>query len=92
MLLPEFEFDPRKSAANLAKHGIDFVSAQEIRLDPDMLEIDARSIGEPRTLVLGRIGHVLWSAVVTSRAGRARIISVRRARQEERKLYAAEDA
>ncbi len=24
----QFEFDPRKSAANLAKHGIDFFDAQ----------------------------------------------------------------
>ena len=88
----DFEFDPRKSAANLAKHGIDFVSAQELWLDPDMLEIDARSREEPRTLVLGRIGSVLWSAIVTSRVGRIRIISVRRARAEERKLYEAEDA
>ncbi len=92
MRIPELEFDPRKSAANLAKHGIDFVSAQELWLDPDMLEIDARSREEPRTLVLGRIGSVLWSAVVTSRVGRIRIISVRRARAEERKLYEAEDA
>jgi len=91
MLIPEFEFDPRKSAANLAKHGIDFVSAQELWLDPELLEIDARNIGEARTLALGRIGPVLWSAIVTSRAGRIRIISVRRARQEERKLYEAED-
>ncbi len=44
----EFEFDPRKSAANLAKHGIDFVAAQEIWMDPDMVEIDARSHDEPR--------------------------------------------
>jgi uncharacterized DUF497 family protein len=26
----DFEFDPRKSAAKLAKHGIDFASVQEI--------------------------------------------------------------
>ncbi|MFM8873017.1 MAG: BrnT family toxin [Phycisphaerales bacterium] len=91
MLIPEFEFDPRKSAANLAKHGIDFVSAQELWLDPELLEIDARNIGEARTLARGRIGPVLWSALVTTRAGRIRIISVRRARQEERKLYEAED-
>jgi hypothetical protein len=47
----QFEFDPRKSAANLAKHGVDFVAAQEIWMDPRMLQIDARSLDEPRTLV-----------------------------------------
>ncbi|MSO62009.1 MAG: hypothetical protein EXQ50_07965 [Acidobacteria bacterium] len=30
----EFEFDPAKSAANKAKHGIDFVEAQEFWNDP----------------------------------------------------------
>jgi uncharacterized DUF497 family protein len=29
----EFEFDERKSGANLAKHGIDFVEAQALWLD-----------------------------------------------------------
>jgi uncharacterized DUF497 family protein len=87
----EFEFDPRKSAANLAKHGIDFAPAQEIWMDPDMLEIDARSLGEPRTLVLGHAEGALWSAIVTRRAGRVRIISVRRARADERRLYEAQD-
>ena len=31
----EFEFDATKSAANRAKHGIDFVEAQSIWNDPD---------------------------------------------------------
>ena len=86
----QFEFDPRKSAANLAKHGIDFFDAQEIWMDDRRLEIDARSLGEPRTQVLGRAFGALWSAVVTVRASRIRIISVRRARPDERNLYEAE--
>ena len=92
MLPIEFEFDPRKSAANLAKHGIDFVAAQEVWMDPDMMEIDARILDEPRTLVIGAAGGALWSAVVTARGRRVRIISVRRARPDERRLYEAEDA
>ena len=39
----DFEFDPAKSAANLKKHGIDFVGAQVLWSDPDRLEIPARS-------------------------------------------------
>jgi uncharacterized protein len=89
MIRLSFEFDPRKSAANLAKHGIDFVAAQEIWMDPDLLEIDARSLDEPRTLVLGVAHGALWSAVVTRRGPRLRIISVRRARNDERTLYEA---
>ena len=44
----DFEFDPAKSAANLKKHGIDFVGAQVLWSDPDRLEIPARSLDEPR--------------------------------------------
>lgn len=83
----DFEFAPAKSAANLQKHGIDFVAAQALWSDPDRLEIPARSIDEPRTQVIGRIGDLVWSAFVTYRGERIRIISVRRARDEEKAAY-----
>lgn len=83
----DFEFDPAKSAANLKKHGIDFVGAQVLWSDPDRLEIPARSIDEPRAQVIGRIGEVVWSAFITMRNNRIRIISVRRARDEEQAAY-----
>jgi uncharacterized DUF497 family protein len=50
-----FEFDPDKSAANKAKHGIDFVEAQALWNDPERLEVAARSDVEPRSIVIGRI-------------------------------------
>lgn len=83
----DFEFDPAKSAANLAKHGIDFVAAQSLWSDPDRLEIPARSVDEPRAQVIGRIGTTVWSAFTTNRGDRVRIISVRRARYEEEDAY-----
>ena len=83
----EFEFDSGKSAANLTKHGIDFVEAQALWRDPDVLEIPARTVDEPRSLVIGRIGSQTWSAIVTHRSARIRIISVRRSRREEVALY-----
>jgi len=52
-----FEFDPRKSEANAGRHGIDFVAAQALWADPDLLEIPAKTTGELRYLVLGRIGE-----------------------------------
>ena len=82
-----FEFDPRKSAANLEKHGIDFVEAQRLWEDPDLLEIPARTEDEPRWLIIGRIDGKLWSAVVASRSDAIRIISVRRSRDDEVALY-----
>jgi uncharacterized DUF497 family protein len=30
----DFEFDPAKSAANLKKHGVDFLGAQALWSDP----------------------------------------------------------
>jgi uncharacterized protein len=83
----EFEFDPLKSASNREKHGVDFVQAQELWQDPMRIEVPARTAGEPRWLVVGRMGGRHWSAVVTYREDRIRIISVRRARDEEIEIY-----
>jgi uncharacterized protein len=84
-----FEFDAGKSAANKAKHGIDFVAAQAIWTDPDRLVTQARSVDEPRYQVIGRISGRIWSAFITYRHGKEsiRIISVRRARPEEEARY-----
>ena len=84
-----FEFDSEKSAANKAKHGIDFVRAQEIWTDIDRLEIPTRSLDEPRYQVIGRIGDKTWSAFITYRNEKIRIISVRRARADEEARYVA---
>ncbi len=82
-----FEFDDTKSSSNMAKHGIDFGAAQELWNDPDLLEIEAKSGEETRYLVIGRIGEKHWSAVVTYREDKIRIISVRRSRKREEELY-----
>ena len=37
LYLMDFEFDPAKSAANLKKHGIDFIGAQALWSDSDRL-------------------------------------------------------
>jgi uncharacterized DUF497 family protein len=83
----DFEFDPAKSAANRRKHGIDFIGARALWSDPDRLEVPARSLDEPRIQVIGRIGDAVWSAFITMRGDRIRIISVRRARDEETTAY-----
>ena len=83
----QFEFDPEKSAKNKKKHGIDFIEAQSLWDDPDLLEVPAKTEDEPRFLVIGRIGPKHWSAIVTYRNYNIRIISVRRSRTEEVNLY-----
>ena len=82
-----FEFDSRKSNSNLKKHDIDFVDAQLLWLDPNLLEIPAKTIDEPRYLIIGKILNKHWSAVITYRNKNIRIISVRRARDEEIEIY-----
>ena len=82
-----FEFDEEKSQSNLAKHGIDFVSAQALWLDSSLIEIPARTTDEARFLVVGKIGNKHWSGVITYRQDRIRIISVRRSRKEEVAIY-----
>jgi hypothetical protein len=83
----EFEFDESKSDANLAKHGIDFIAAQELWLDEFLIEIPAKTVDESRSLVIGVIGSKHYSAVITHREGRTRIISVRRSRAKEVAIY-----
>ena len=81
----QFEFDTKKS--NKQKHGIDFIEAQALWDDPDLLEIPARTEDEARFLVIGKIGKKHWSGVVTYRGQHVRIISVRRSRTEEVEIY-----
>lgn len=82
-----FEFDPYKSETNCRKHGIDFVEAQRLWEDPDLLEIPAKSTDEPRFVVIGRVDDKHWSGIITYRGKRIRLISVRRSRSREVTLY-----
>ena len=82
-----FEFDARKSQMNLEKHGIDFEEAKLLWDDPDLLEIPARIEDEPRFMVIGRIANTHWSGIITYCGDAIRIISIRRARDEEVVLY-----
>ena len=82
-----FEFDIQKSDSNKIKHGIDFVQAQKIWDDPDVLEIPAKARDERRFLVIGLNEGKHWSIIITYREKIIRIISARRSRPEEVELY-----
>lgn len=82
-----FEFDNDNSQANLEKHGISFRDAQALWDDQDLFEVQAKTVDEPRYLVIGLIGSKHWSAVVTYRGEKIRLISVRRSRKREVELY-----
>jgi uncharacterized DUF497 family protein len=83
----DFEFDPKKSDSNKNKHGIDFVEAQDLWNDLDLLEIPAKTSDEARFLVIGKIDNKHWAGIIAYRNDNIRIISVRRARNEEVELY-----
>ena len=82
-----FEYNQRKSQKNLGKHGIDFVDAQALWRDEQMLEVRLDFADEPRWLCIGRIGGKHWSAIATYRDKAIRIISVRRSRKKEIQHY-----
>ena len=84
----EFEYDINKSLSNKQKHGIDFEEAQELWNDPYAFEIPStQSEDEDRFLVFGKIGLKNYTAIITYRNSNIRIISVRRSREKEVKLY-----
>jgi len=83
----EFEFDKNKSEENKKRHGIDFVEAQMLWDDPDRIEVPARTIDEPRFIVIARIADKYYSGIITYRGENIRIISVRRSRREEVEIY-----
>jgi len=85
----KFEYDPNKSKQNQLKHGLDFEEAQELWQDSNRVEISAKSIDEPRFMVIAKLKERCWSAIVTYRQNNQiiRIISVRRSKDSEVKLY-----
>jgi uncharacterized DUF497 family protein len=83
-----FEYDPDKSQHNKTKHGIDFEEAQALWEDPYAFELPSRnSEVEARFLVLGKIDARHYTAIITYREERIRIISVRRSREKEKAFY-----
>lgn len=83
----QFEYDPVKSAKNLAKHGIDFEDAQRM-WENDVAEfITKPGSDEVRWMVYGIIDGKNWTAIVTYRDRACRLISVRRSRKSEVMRY-----
>lgn len=85
----EFEWDQRKAATNLGKHGVDFADAALALYDDRALTTrDSGDYDEERlaTLGLDALGHLVV-VVYTWREERVRVISARRATPTERKRY-----
>ena len=87
--MPEFEWGEEKDRLNIQKHGIGFSTASRIFEAPVLTRIDDRhEYGEVREQSIGTINGVVVLVVIhTDRNGKIRIISARRANNEERKRY-----
>jgi len=89
-----FEWDPKKAAANLVKHGVSFDEATTIFADPGAL--DGPDVGhsteETRFLragqsILDRVLVVAYTQRKGSHGEAIRIISARRASRKERTAH-----
>lgn len=84
----EVEWDENKNIANIKNHDIDFCDAWKIFDGPILKKIDnRRDYGEERWIALGRIDDLTVAIVYTHRAEKIRVISIRRANRNERKVY-----
>jgi uncharacterized DUF497 family protein len=85
-----FEWDDRKAANNLAKHGVPFEYAVRVFDDPHCLESDVSRMRdeEARRKTVGRIGGKLFAVVFTMRGNIRRIISARRTNTKEERRHA----
>lgn len=83
----EFEWDEEKRLANIAKHQIDFDELDQLFDGRPLYEFDTDRFGEARTSSTGELDGRLVTAIWTWRAGKRRLISVRRARDAEERAH-----
>lgn len=81
-----FEYNENKSLINKKKHGVDFEEAKTIWFSDNVI-LPALTKGEERLMIIGKIKHVLYSCIFTKRDNSIRIISCRRSREREGRLY-----
>ncbi len=84
-----FEWDERKNASNLAKHGFDFADAPSVFDLPMVVDLDLReNYGEDRWIGIGLLnGRVVVVVYTEPNEQIIRIISLRKALSHERKRY-----
>ena len=83
----KFEYDENKSLSNKKKHGIDFEESKELWKDDKMVEILTPFEDEERYINIGKIKDKFYSIITTIKGDKIRIISARRSRKKEIKIY-----
>lgn len=86
-----FEWDDEKNQINIKKHGIDFETAARVFADENRLELfdELHSDYEDRYITIGMINNVAYIVMVvyTERDNAIRLISARKATNQERRMY-----
>ena len=83
-----YEWDSRKAASNLRKHGVDFADAVIALEDEMALTLDDDYSDEQRFITIGSDGSgQILVVVYTYRGENIRIISAREATPRERRQY-----
>ncbi len=86
-----FEWDDEKNQINIKKHGIDFETAARVFADENRLELfdELHSDFEDRYITIGMINNVAYIVMVvyTERDNAIRLISARKATNQERRMY-----
>ena len=86
----KFEWDGSKASTNWRRHGVSFELAMTVFRDPFAVERfdDREDYGEQRFVLIGMAeGQILLFVAYTEREERIRIISARRATQNEEDDY-----
>ncbi len=84
-----FEWDDRKEALNIQKHGVDFWEAQTVFFDPLAKQFLDAHPNESRFILIGNSSRPRTLLIVFSEffEGRIRIISARLPTKNERRIY-----
>ena len=85
----QFEWDEARRLSVLEARGIDFVDAHLLFDGRPLLVVPAHRANEERWLGAGNIEQRMIAVVWTWREDRIRIITMRRARDEEKNRYGA---
>ena len=87
----DYEWDPKKAAANLAKHGIPFERVELFKWREAVIDEDQRfPYDEVRFCAFGEIEGRLHALVFTIRGRSIRLIGFRKANEREIRRYEKE--
>lgn len=85
-----FEWDENKRLSNISKHGFDFIDAWQL-FEGEHIRGEAKQggDGEQRFIATGFVQGIYATVIYSVRDGATRIISLRKARENERRQHQA---